>query len=75
LHTFQQQVLVDIVNVGLLLREDHDGGWRLLQALEEVDNLGFGLDILHLLDNVEVGRASAPDVDGDGLDERTAGKV
>lgn len=46
-----------------------------MKALEEVDHLGLLLDVLDLLDDVEVGGAGAADVDGNGSDERVAGKL
>jgi hypothetical protein len=48
------QVLVDVVDVGLVLAENQHRGGRFLEALEEVDNLRLLLHVLHLLDHVEI---------------------
>ena len=58
------------VDVSLVLAKDEHGGSCLLEALEQVDDLGLLLDVLHLLDDVEVGSARAPNVDDDRTDER-----
>ena len=49
LHPLDQQVLVDVVHILCLLSKDEDR-WRcLLQALQQVDQLGLLLYIFHLL--------------------------
>ena len=57
------------------LGEYEDGRRRLLEALEDVDDLGLRLDELDLLHDVEGGRSRPTDVHRDRLDERRAGKV
>ena len=65
-----EQVLVDLVDVGLGLAEDEDGRRRLLEALEQVEHLRLLLDVLDLLDHVQVGGSRPADVDDHRLDER-----
>mmetsp|Transcript_31183 Transcript_31183/g.79493 ORF Transcript_31183/g.79493 Transcript_31183/m.79493 type:complete len:413 (-) Transcript_31183:984-2222(-) len=74
LHALDQQVLVDGVHVALVLRKDQHGRRGLLQALEQVAQLGLLLDVLDLLDDVQVGRARAPHVDLHRVHQRALGK-
>mmetsp|Transcript_7372 Transcript_7372/g.12730 ORF Transcript_7372/g.12730 Transcript_7372/m.12730 type:complete len:419 (+) Transcript_7372:2350-3606(+) len=70
LHALKQQVLVDVVHVGLVLAEDQHRRRRLLKALQQVHDLGLLLDVLHLLDDIQVGSSRAADVDDDGVHQR-----
>mmetsp|Transcript_10582 Transcript_10582/g.34967 ORF Transcript_10582/g.34967 Transcript_10582/m.34967 type:complete len:244 (+) Transcript_10582:1622-2353(+) len=54
---FEEEVLVDVVDVVLLLAENHHRRRGLLEAFQHVDDAGLGLDVLDFLDDVEVRRA------------------
>mmetsp|Transcript_24018 Transcript_24018/g.48470 ORF Transcript_24018/g.48470 Transcript_24018/m.48470 type:complete len:260 (-) Transcript_24018:1275-2054(-) len=73
--SLEEEVLVDVVDVGLVLAEYERGGRCLLEALEEVDDPSLLLHILHLLDNVQVCCSRSPDVDDDRHDESGASEV
>mmetsp|Transcript_17064 Transcript_17064/g.40121 ORF Transcript_17064/g.40121 Transcript_17064/m.40121 type:complete len:210 (-) Transcript_17064:839-1468(-) len=75
LHAFEQEVLVHIIHVRLVLAEDQHRRWSLLQALEQVHQLCFLLDVFDFLDDIQVGRTSATHVDDYGIDQRRLGKV
>ena len=47
---------------------------RLLQTLEEIDDLRLLLDVLHLLDDIKTCGSGSTDVDCDGLHKGTASK-
>mmetsp|Transcript_7069 Transcript_7069/g.25603 ORF Transcript_7069/g.25603 Transcript_7069/m.25603 type:complete len:448 (+) Transcript_7069:351-1694(+) len=68
-HSLEEQVLVDGVNVALVLAENHHGRCSLLKALQDVHHLPIGLDVLDLLDHVQVCRAGSAHVDDDRVHE------
>mmetsp|Transcript_45128 Transcript_45128/g.118390 ORF Transcript_45128/g.118390 Transcript_45128/m.118390 type:complete len:308 (+) Transcript_45128:198-1121(+) len=70
----EHQVLVDIVTLRLRLAKDEDWRRRLLQALKQVDDLRLLLDVLHLLDHVQIGRARSADIDDHRTHERRLGE-
>jgi hypothetical protein len=49
LSNLEQQVLVDVIDIGLALAEDNHRRGGLLQALEQVHDFGFFLYVFHLL--------------------------
>ena len=63
------------VDLVLVLAKDDHGRRRLLQTFEEVDHLGFLLDVLDDLEHVQVGSARTSDVDKHGPDKRLLRKV
>mmetsp|Transcript_20389 Transcript_20389/g.52985 ORF Transcript_20389/g.52985 Transcript_20389/m.52985 type:complete len:294 (+) Transcript_20389:200-1081(+) len=75
LDPLEQQVLVHVINIALLLAEDEHGWGCLLQALEQVHDLGFLLDVLHLLDHIEIGGAGAAHIDRDRVDQRRVSEI
>mmetsp|Transcript_1631 Transcript_1631/g.5041 ORF Transcript_1631/g.5041 Transcript_1631/m.5041 type:complete len:378 (+) Transcript_1631:380-1513(+) len=70
-----EQILVDVVHLALLLREDEHRGSRLLQHLQQIDDLGLLLDVLNLLDDVQVGGSGTAHVHLNGRDQRTLGEL
>jgi len=62
LNPLQEQILVNVINIGFVLAENQHRRRRLLQAMQEVEELRFLLDVLYLLDNVQVRGAGATDV-------------
>ena len=46
-----------------------------LQTLQDVDHLGFLLDVLHFLHHVQTGRSRSAHIDGHWLDQGAASKV
>eukprot|EP00906_Rhabdomonas_costata_P027069 RCo038502 len=71
----QEKVLMDVVHVGLVLAEHQHRGRRLLQALKEIHNLCLLLNVLHLLDDVQVGRTGAAHIDHDMPHQRRLSKL
>lgn len=70
LNTLEQEILLNVINLVLVVAEDDDRRWCLLQTLEEVHHLGLGLDVLDLLDDVHVGGTRTTDIDQDGVHKR-----
>mmetsp|Transcript_3112 Transcript_3112/g.7902 ORF Transcript_3112/g.7902 Transcript_3112/m.7902 type:complete len:256 (-) Transcript_3112:330-1097(-) len=75
LYSLEQQVLVNIVHVALLLAKYDHGGRCLLQALQQVHDFGLLFNVLHFLNDVEVGGASSAHIHDDGPHERLLRKV
>ena len=66
---------MDIVDLVLVLAEDDDWRWRLLETFEEIHHLGFLLHIFHDLEHVQVGSAGTADVDKNGFHQRLLSEV
>ena len=70
LDAFQQQILVDVVDVTFVLAEDEHGRRGLLETLQKVHDLRLLLHVLHLLYDVQVRGTRAAHVYYDGVDQR-----
>mmetsp|Transcript_35459 Transcript_35459/g.66841 ORF Transcript_35459/g.66841 Transcript_35459/m.66841 type:complete len:206 (-) Transcript_35459:1348-1965(-) len=70
LHALKQQVLVDVVHVSFVLAKHQHRRAGLLKALQQVHNLRLLLDVLHLLDDVQVGGARASHVHNHRVHQR-----
>ena len=57
------------INFVLIVRKDDHRRRRLLQAFEQVHHLGFLLDILDFLNDIQIGSTSSTNVDCDRLDK------
>ncbi len=73
--TFEKQVLLNVIDLGLLLREDEDRRRCLLQTLEQVHKLGLLLDKLHFLQHIKIGSTSATHVHSNGRHKRAVGEL
>ncbi len=63
------------IDLVLVVAEDDDRRWRLLQTLEKVDHLGLLFDIFHFLNDVQVGGTGSADVDENRVDKGLLRKV
>mmetsp|Transcript_49533 Transcript_49533/g.105967 ORF Transcript_49533/g.105967 Transcript_49533/m.105967 type:complete len:231 (+) Transcript_49533:524-1216(+) len=69
LDTLEEEVLMNIVDIGFVLAEDQHRRWGLLQTFQQVHQLGLLLHIFDFLDNIQVRCTSTADVDDNGIDK------
>lgn len=62
-HTLYEEVLIDIVDVVLVLAEDHHWWRGLFQAVQQIGQLFLLFHVEHLLDDVEIDLTAAADID------------
>mmetsp|Transcript_60074 Transcript_60074/g.95398 ORF Transcript_60074/g.95398 Transcript_60074/m.95398 type:complete len:278 (+) Transcript_60074:225-1058(+) len=74
-HSLQQQVLVHVVDIALIAAKDENRRRRLLEALEQIHDLGLVLHVLHFLDHVEIGGACPSHIDDNRLHHRLARQI